>query len=89
MKVKSLSFASSSSHMTPQQQADFYLDVIYSRMVDLIEITKEYQMDELIAQKMANTNLEDKSTMSGGPSTLAPGSTAQTAGGGGAEGFAR
>ena len=89
VKVKSLSFASSSSHMTPQQQADFYLDVIYSRMVDLIEITKEYSADEL-AQRLVSTNLEDKSTISGGQSTIAPASTALTAAGGtGAEGFAR
>ena len=90
MKVKSLSFASSHSHMTPQQQLEFYLDVIHSRMVDLIEITREYSADEL-AQRLNPTTLDDKSVSAASAATSTYGQTTgmtATAGGGG-EAFPR
>jgi len=88
MKVKSLSFASSHSHMTPQQQLEFYLDVIHSRMVDLIEITREYNADEL-AQRLNPATLEDKSVSGALAATSANGPTTGMTTGGGGEAFAR
>ena len=80
-KVKSLSFAANNSHMTPQQQLDFYLDVIYSRIVDLVEITKEFDADE-----PRSSILEEKSLLSANTST---GNLLPTSTGAALEGFAK